>query len=364
MSIWQWSQLLPEIADEHRISLGEGGTPLILSRHIGPKLGICRLYFKVEAANPTGSYKDRFAASAISHMRNRRQTLCIATSSGNTGSALAAYTAAAGIDCAIAVVEPAPAAKLLQMSAYGARIFRVQGFGIDREITDRTFATMAKFAERDEVALQISAYKYSPLGMAGVESIAFEIANQIGPVDQVFVPAGGGGLTLAVANGFHKLVERRQLSSYPRVHCVQPAGNDTIAGPLRRGVNRAQAVESTTSISGLQVPSVIDGDDVIKACRACGGNGHIVEDADVYAVQRRLAEHEGIFCEPAGAVATAAALAAAARGEIDHDHIIVCLVTGSGFKDLASVERMTATKSYATVKWQELASRLSSQRSD
>ena len=197
-----------------------------------------------------------------------------------------------------------------KLSAYGARILRVKGFGIDREITDRTFATMAELGERDDVALQISAYKYSPLGMAGVETIAFEIAGQLGPVNHVFVPAGGGGLTLAVANGFHKLVERRQLLSYPRVHCVQPAGNDTIAGPLRRGSNRARAVECTTSISGLQVPSVIDGDQVIPACRTWGGNGHIVEDAEVYSVQRQLAEQEGIFCEPAGAVATTAALAA------------------------------------------------------
>src|SRR5262245_22965526 len=115
MSIWKWGDLLPEIPDKHKLSLGEGNTPLLASRRIGPAAGMSQLYFKLEATNPTGSYKDRFAAAAISHMRRQGQSRCIATSSGNTGSALAAYCAAASIDCAIAVVETTPMGKLLQM---------------------------------------------------------------------------------------------------------------------------------------------------------------------------------------------------------------------------------------------------------
>src|SRR6185437_7226097 len=131
---------------------------------------------------------------------------------------------------------------------------------------DRTFELVADLGRRPEIALQISAFKYSPLGMGGVETIAYEIADQLAAPGHVFVPAGGGGLTLAIAKGFQCLVERQQVDQCPQIHCVQPAGNDTIAGPLRRSLDKAINVQCTTTISGLQVPSVIDGDEVISAC--------------------------------------------------------------------------------------------------
>lgn len=354
MSIWTWRELLPEVPREREISLGEGNTPLLKSQRIGPSAALPQLYFKLESSNPSGSYKDRFAAAAVSHMRAAGQTLCVATSSGNTGSALAAYCAAAAIDCRIAIVETAPEAKLVQMMAYGARLFRIQGFGIDPEITEQTFLTLSALADLPHAALQISAFKYSPLGMSGVQTIAYEIADQLDRPQQLFAPAGGGGLTLAVTRGFRQLHASGRLDTVPKVHCAQPAGNDTIAGPLRSGRQRAVAVRCTTTISGLQVPSVIDGDEVIEICRATGGNGHAVSDEEIYGMQRRLAREEGIFCEPAGAVAVAGAVAAASRGEIDSSESVICLVTGSGFKDLASAERMKCGATCETIHWQQL----------
>jgi threonine synthase len=191
--------------------------------------------------------------------------------------------------------------------------------------------------------------------MAGVETISFEIAAQCETVTDVFVPAGGGGLTLAVARGFQQLMTCGRLAASPRVHCVQPAGNDTIAGALRDGATSATEVPCTTRISGLQVPSVIDGDEVIVACRATGGTGYTVTDDEVHSMQQRLAREEGVFCEPAGAVAMAGAMAAVAKGEIQVDATVVCLVTGSGFKDSGSVERMVADSECPTMPWTQLA---------
>src|SRR5262245_51256669 len=131
MSIWSFSAGLPDVPPSCRITLGEGHTPLVRSRRLGPTCGLANLFFKVESAGPTGSYKDRFAAVAISDMLANNQRLCLATSSGNTGSALAAYCAAAGIACRILIVETAPQAKLKQMLAYGANLATVKGFGLD-----------------------------------------------------------------------------------------------------------------------------------------------------------------------------------------------------------------------------------------
>lgn len=350
MSVWKFSNhYSPAIAEKFQLSLGEGNTPLIRSRSIGPSAGLDHLYFKLETSHPTGSYKDRFAALAVSHMLANGQNTCLATSSGNTGAALAAYCAAAKIRCRIAVVETAPLAKLQQMLAYGAEIERVRGFGIDPKITQRVFKQIEEKATAPGHALQVSAFRWSPLGMQGVESIAFELHDQLDSESaQVFCPAGGGGLTLAVARGAKKSGMKFS------IHCVQPEGNDTIASALRSGSDRARNVDCTTNMSGLQVANVIDGDEVIAACRRSGGTGHTVSDEEIYEAQRRLAREEGIFSEPAGAVALAGALKAAASKEIVKTRRVICLVTGSGFKDVGSVERMNSGTQCRSVDLDEL----------
>lgn len=335
MSIWRWSDQWDSPPTEARLTLGEGNTPLVRSQHIGPAAGLRNLFFKLETATPTGSYKDRFATAAISHMRANEQQTCIATSSGNTGAALAAYCAAVQIRCRIAIVETAPAAKLQQMLAYGAEIFRVKGFGTEPKSSRESIESIKALGNQPGHKLQISAFAYSPEGMQGVESISFELAEQAGQaIQHVFCPAGGGGLTLAVACGFSKTDQS------PAIHCAQPEGNNTIAGPLRDGSASAQDVKCTTDISGLQVATVIDGHEVIQECRSTSGTGHLVSDAEIWAAQKMMAREEGIFSEPAGSLALAAALKATANEEIDPDATIICLVTGSGFKDVASIDRL------------------------
>jgi len=341
MSIWKYADVFPAPPPHARVTLGEGSTPLLLSRRIGPSVGLDRLYFKVETGNPTNSYKDRFAAAAVSDMVARGSKLCLATSSGNTGSALSAYCAAAGIACYIAVVDGAPRNKLRHMMVYGARIYAVKGFGLDPSKTSGVMDELRRLCTERDAALQISAYKYCTPGMYGVESLACELAEQLpGGPDHVFCQAGGGGLTLATANGFARMRDLGRLSKRVAVECVQPEGNDTISGPLRSGAPKAKSTMSTTKVSGLQVASVIDGDEVITACNDCGGTGHLVSDEAVYEAQKRLAREEAIFSEPAGAVAVAGAIQAAKEGYLKRDSAVVCCVTGVGFKDDASVERM------------------------
>ena len=335
--VWRWAHWLPEIPATARITRGEGATPLVRARSIGRAQGL-DIWFKLESGNPTGSYKDRFAAVAIADMAARGVRRCLATSSGNTGAALAAYCIAAGIVCEIVVVETAPLGKLQQMQALGAEIYRVRGFGLDADVTT---GVMHRLTERDaakEGCMQISAYRMSPVGMTGVQTISYELAES-GSFDHVFVPAGGGGLALAVARGF-QMVARHHGIATPRIECAQPEGNDTIASPLREGLDAARAVQCTSRISGLQVASVIDGNETIAACRASGGSGHTVTDEETWAAQRLMAREEGLWCEPAGAVALAAALRAHREGRLASGARVVCLVTGGGWKDEVSLQQL------------------------
>ena len=279
------------------VTLGEGGTPLIRSETLGRELGLKELWFKYEGANPTGSYKDRFASSAIAHLVKDGKKVCLGTSSGNTGAAVAAYCARARIACLLAIVEGAPEGKLRQMMAYGATLVRIKSFGSSPGISTEVMNGLKRLSAELNAGLEISAFTFSPRGMAGVMTMSFEIAEAIGPRPiQVFCPAGAGGLTLAVARGFEVYGEKKGWGGKAAIHCVQPEGNDTIATPLHEGAVLARAVESTTQVSGLQVGGVLDGNDVIAACRRSGGDGHVVSDAEAWSWQGRMAKVEGIFC--------------------------------------------------------------------
>lgn len=357
--LWRFAEWFDPIPDAARITLGEGNSPIVRSRRLGPSVGLKNLFFKLEITNPTGSYKDRFACAAISDMVAQGKTECIATSSGNTGAALAAYCAVAGISCEIAIVEGAPEGKLRQMLAYGAKLYRIRGFGIDPQISDRVIECLRQLSSRPTAQMQISAFSLSPVGMSGVKSIGLELAEQgPEPWDHIFCMAGGGGLVLAVARAYEQLFESGCVLELPRVECVQPAGNNTISGPLRLGLEAAQSIQCTSRISGLQVPSVIDGNEVIAACRRNGGTGHLVEDEFIWQTQARLAREEGIFAEPAGSTAVAGALQAASEGIINPEAYVVCLVTGSAFKDPASLEAMVRHTSAPLIDLAELERRL------
>ncbi|MCX7395912.1 MAG: pyridoxal-phosphate dependent enzyme [Planctomycetales bacterium] len=365
--VWRFSEWIAPIPASARLSLGEGNTPLIRSRRLGPLVGLKNLFFKLELTNPSGSYKDRFACAAIADMIAHGKTKCIATSSGNTGASLAAYCALAGIRCEIAIVEGAPEGKLKQMLAYGATLYRVQGFGVDSQLSQRVVECLKSLSAQPEAQMQISAFAYSPVGMSGVKSISYELAEQTTEIDRhawdhVFCMAGGGGLTLAVARGFEDLYQRKLVNIRPRIECVQPQGNDTMASALRSGSQTATAVYCTTKISGLQVPQIIDGNEVIAACREVGGTGHLVDDDFIMQVQKRLAREEGLFAEPAGSTAVAGALKAAQEGRLDPAANIVCLMTGSAFKDPLALEAMVQNDAAPMITLADLERRVAEQR--
>ena len=332
--IWKYEALLPEIAVKHRITMGEGNTPLVLSKNIGALLGLEALYFKLESLNPTGSYKDRFAAVVLSALKSRNIPFFLATSSGNTGAALAAYGAAAAIPCFLAVVDGAPAGKLEQMGIYGARIFMVKDFGLTKVVTETVMKKLQALAMEYHTDVAISAYCYAPTGMAGVQTIAYEIAEALPDVNAVFAPAGGGGLTLATIKGFQSWRKQHKGFKTPTVFCVQPEGNNTIAGAL---MNRQKTLRGltrcTSSISGLQVPNLLDAAQIMAAAKTEKLKGTLVSDAEVYECQQQLSSMEGIYCEPAGAVALAGLKRTIQSGQIRRTDRVVCLVTGHGFKD-------------------------------
>lgn len=322
--------------------MGEGNTPLIPSSHTAT------LFFKLENCNPSGSYKDRFVAAELAGVLARGSRFCVATSSGNTGSSLAAYCARCDLRCLILVNQDAPEGKLAQMRAHGAIVIRISRFVTSPAVTDAVFSQLREFADASGTALVVSAFRYCPVGMRGVQGISHEIAAKLPDVDHVFVPVGGGGLYSAVVQGFE------ETARMPRVHAVQPKGCPTVLDAFENSREDVQAVESTTRISGLSVPFDIDASLALRLARKNLGMVVGVSDADVFEAQRILLRTEGIYTEPAGATAFAGYRQALASGAIEQNARVVCLVTGSGFKDPLSIHEASSGVESPTISYTDV----------
>lgn len=188
---------------------------------------------------------------------------------------------------------------------------------------------LQEFSSSGNLPLVVSAFRYCPEGMRGVASLGREIVGSVPDLGHVFIPVGGGGLFSAVCLGLE--------GSAARVHAVQPAGCSTVVAAWEKGGDTIVPVESNTRISGLSVPFDIDASLALAHLRKHDGMGFAVKDDEVYESQRMLLEMEGIFAEPAGAVALAGLRKALREGRINPEESAVCLVTGSGFKDPESI---------------------------
>ena len=345
---------LSYIYNSAEVTLGEGNTPLIRSARIGPSLGLPGLYFKLENCNPSGSYKDRFGASEMARLLRSGARSCLATSSGNTGSSVAAFCARYAIKCTIVVGELVPAGKLAQMQAYGASVLRIAQYDTSAEVGIQVDRILQEYATRRRIPFVVSSYTSCPEGMAGVESISRELDRQMeGSLDHVFIPVGGGGLFSAVCRGF-----LRTSRALPRLHAVQPEGCAPIVAAYQRGDDQVLPVISTTCVTGISVSYNIDGDLVLQYLRQSGGCGLTVSDREVLDAQRMLLDEEGVFTEPAGAAALAGVIRAVEEGRIERSGSMVCLVTGSGFKDMDSILQAAADRPAAWVSPEDLEHQL------
>ncbi|NUR99677.1 MAG: pyridoxal-phosphate dependent enzyme [Kribbellaceae bacterium] len=312
------------------VCLGEGATPVIELPALAHRLGVRSVWAKVETANPTGSYKDRVAAMSLSLALSRGYRGWIATSSGNAGMAMAAYGARAGLPGFICLAGSVPPEKSLPLMAYGSNavtVVRVKGAGRP-EVDVHMFEQVRDAAQRHHLYLGVTLHAFNPDGMRGIDTIAYELAEQVPAATHVYVPVGGGGLLAAVARG---LVQR---GLRPRMVACQASGCAPVVQYLD-GAAPAVAVErSTTSISAVQLPRPPDGDLAAEAVARSQGWGTAIDDEAILAAQRWLASVEGVFVEPAAAATVAALLADADHGRLAPDARPVVMLTGGGWKDL------------------------------
>ena len=339
--VWRHTTVVPPLDPAHTVSLGEGDTPLVpLSARTRQLAGVASVAAKAEHRNPSGSFKDRIAAVAVSLAAAQGLRGCLGTSSGNGGAALAAYSAAAGRLAVLAIRSDVVPAKLREIRAHGAVAALIDPGRDDGAALDRKTSRVAAVAADYGFLPFVTAFRFSPEAMWGAATIAVELAESAPATSVVYVPVGGGGLLTALRLGYG-LAGHLLPAGPPRLVGVQPTGCATLA-PALAGGSPGLDRPLSTSVSGLQVPLLLDAAGATAAVRESGGHAVEVDDEEIAAAQRLLARQDGLLVEPAGATALAGLLADARAGRTGPEDRAVVLLTGAGHKDAAALDRLAA----------------------
>ncbi len=333
LEVWRYSAAIPFKRTSSRVSLGEGGTPLVRSTRLGEELGLANLYLKNEGQNPTGSFKDRGMTVAVSRAKHLGARVLVCASTGNTSASLAAYASHAGMTAAVVLPSGNVAAgKLTQAVFFGAKILKVQG------TFDRALKLLLQVVSSNKGLYLVNSV--NPYRVEGQKTVAFEIFEQLGGrvPHWVVLPVGNAGNISAVWKGFNEMRAWGITRQVPRMIGVQAKGAAPIAEAFERGSDRVTPLSSPETIaSAIKIGSPVSWMKAFKAIEESKGSALAVTDREIIQARKAIASKEGIFVEAASAAAVAALKHL--KGEVGSDQTIVCIATGSGLKEQDSVSQ-------------------------
>jgi len=318
-TMWRYAEVLPQ-ADP--VSLGEGFTPMIASRH---RPGV---FIKDEGLNPTGSFKARGLCAAVTMAREYGLRKLAIPSAGNAASALAAYCAAAGIEAYIFMPKDVPRANLVECQSYGARVTLVDGLIGDcaRLLGERKAA---------EGWFDISTLK-EPFRVEGKKTMGYEVAEQLGWTmpRAIIYPTGGGVGMLGMWKAFDEMQQLGWIGAErPKMIAVQAAGCAPIPKAWEEGKSASEAwPDAHTDAAGLRVPKAYGDYIILDILKKSNGTAVAVTDDEIFVCVREWAETEGVFAAPEGAASLAAYKKLLAGGFLKEGETTVLFNTGSGLK--------------------------------
>ncbi len=342
LSVWKYREILPVDSDGAITSLGEGGTGLHRCRRLGGRLGLKNLYVKNEGENPTGSFKDRGMTLAISKAQELGKKKMVCASTGNTAASLAAYSARAGLECIVFVPAGKVAGgKMVQVVMHGAKIIQVKGD------FDQALAAVVQLCERRRDLYLMNSV--NPFRLEGQKTLAYEMHDQLsgGVPSAVILPVGNGGNISATWKGFSELQQLNLIKRRPRMIGIQASKAAPIARAVRQKRSRIRPVlKPETLATAIRIGSPVNWTKVLRAIKESDGTAETVTDSEILDAQRRLAQDEGIFVEPASAASIAGLKKLAESGEFDAADRVVCVTTGHGLKDPSVVDYMSQSRPY------------------
>lgn len=327
--LWRYKEVLPVVRESDIVSLGEGWTPLLETPRLGARAGLRRVFVKEEGQNPTGSFKARGMAAAVSSLKRLNIKHAFVPSAGNAAGALAAYGARAGISVTIAMPKDTPEPNILECKAAGADVYLIDGL-----IGDCGKFLREKFEGRRD-AMDISTLR-EPYRVEGKKTMLYEIFEQLqfDLPEVIIYPTGGGTGIVGMAKAYEELkLLGFPMPPMPRFVVVQASGCAPIVNAFEANTTNAKAVENARTVaSGLRVPSAIGDFIILKTLKLTGGTAVSVDDAELLKEMPRATRDTGIFFSPEGAAASAAMIQLAKKGWIQPEERVVVFNTGSGLK--------------------------------
>jgi threonine synthase len=325
--LWRYAAMLPIADPGHRVTLGEGQTPLLDCPRLAASLGVRRLLLKFEGTNPTGTVKDRSSATAVAAALQFDFGATSVVSSGNAGSSIAAYSARAGLRSLIFAYERASAPKMLHMASTTSDLV------IYRGVYDDLIGHWDRLVDRQlffDCGASRNAYKHE-----GKKTLAYEIAEQTGfdPPDVVVAPVAVGETFIATARGFAELHAAGWIARPPRMIAAQAARANAVVRAFRDGTPVAPLRIGYTVAEGLAAGNPgRKGEWTLRLLRDGKGLAGDAEDEEILEAQGRLARTEGVWAGPTGVAVLAVLIKLLAARAVDPAQTFCVIVTETGLK--------------------------------
>ena len=326
--LWRWAELLPVRDRSNIVYLGEGDTPLLPQPRLGEALGVPRLSTKAEGLNPTGSFKARGMAVAVSRAVELGVTSFIAPSAGNAAGALAAYGATAGAQVTVLTPVDATLVNRQEVLAMGARLVLVRGLISDCGTISTALAPKIG-------AFDVSTLK-EPYRVEGKKTMGFELAEQRGwhLPDVIVYPTGGGTGLVGMWKALQELETIGLIGpDRPKMVSVQSEGCAPIVRAFEAGDRFAEPWQNAkTRASGIRVPSAVGDFLILDTLRESGGTAVAVGEDSIFEMQKFAGRMGAGYVSPESAAALAAVPVLRGSGEIGRDDEVVVFDCGIGQK--------------------------------
>ncbi|MHC4896057.1 MAG: threonine synthase [Planctomycetota bacterium] len=327
--LWRYTELLPLRDESNRVSLGEGMTPLLPCPRLGAELGAPNLYIKDEAQLPTGSFKARGMAMAVSMAKELGVTAVAVPTAGNAGGALAAYAARAGMSCHVFMPKDTPLVNQYEVLWHGAKAYLVDGLIHD-------CGALVRAGTEHKGWFDMSTLR-EPYRIEGKKTMGLELAEQLSwqLPDVILYPTGGGTGLIGMWKAFAELAELGWLRSKrrPRMIACQSDGCDPIVRAFDAGLEHSPDFDNPhTLAAGLRVPRAFGDFLILAAVRESGGRALAAPEDRLKHWMRRAMELEGIALCPESAACVGALATALEKGHVDPDEQAVIFNTGAAQK--------------------------------
>lgn len=327
-TLWRYEEVLPVQKREHIINLGEGWTPLHHANRLGEQIGCPQTLIKDESLNPTGSFKARGLALAVSRAYELGAAKLAIPSAGNAAGAMSAYAAAVGLPAYVFMPKDVPATFQVECKELGAEVTLVDG--LINDCGARVRAGAAEHGWFDVSTLR------EPYRIEGKKTMGYELAEQLGWTlpDVIIYPTGGGTGLVGMWKAFDEMEQMGLIGAKrPRMVSVQAANCAPIVRAFHDGTEHAELWQGASTVAdGLRVPVAIGDFLILRAIRESGGMALTVTDDEMLHYTRVMGQQTGIFPAPEGAACLAAQIHLLKQAWIKPDETVVLFNTGTGLK--------------------------------